>query len=353
MVPHQLSLGHPAFISDAAGVDYYDHPREASLRFHARFDVDNGGPAHLDDTPLPRPEVGTTADGGERRDEGFGTVWHRQAPFTEPEELWNFDPDPWGPDAERAFEPNYALRNFRWCFERETWDQRRADEAAAWARLEAVFPGKFTDARDCYCTTLMWGICLFGWDVFLMALGLDPDRTGRMLQRLGDITAAMYEYYATCDGAVFVAPHDDLCVSHCPVTSPEWYRQYILPQYEKTFAPVQAAGKPVVLISDGDIRKLAPDLAMVVDGFLFESSTPLDFMIEQFGQSKCLIGGVDVRPLTFGAPADVAAEVRQAIARGQDCPGYVINCSDGIPANVPLENVYAYFEAVERYRARS
>ena len=76
-------------------------------------------------------------------------------------------------------------------------------------------------------------------------------------------------------------------------------------------------------------------------------------MFKNFGRNKCLIGGIDVRPLTFGTPADVEAEVKKAIDRGRDCPGYVIACADGIPANVPLENVYAYFRTVEKYRIRT
>ena len=351
VIAHQVWLLHPEFISDATGVNYYEQPMTASVLFHQRFDVDNGGPVHTDNTPLPRPEA-ETGDGGQRSGEGFNTVWRTEKPFTEPEELWNFNPDPWGKDANKAVQPEHAMRNFRWCFEPETWDNRRKQEKADWENVERLFPGKFTDARGFYCTTFMWGICLFGWDVFLVALGLDPDKTGQTLQRISEVTRKMYEYFATCDGAFFVVPHDDVCIATGPAVSPQWYRKYIWPQYEKIFAPLRTARKHVIYISDGDIRKLAPDIAPLVDGFIFESSTPADFMFEQFGRDKCLIGGIDVRPLTLGSPEDVRQEVSKAIDKGRDCPGYVIACSDTIPANVPLENVYAYFDAVEKHRRR-
>lgn len=74
VIPHQVWLGHPEFISHATGVDYYAHPLQAALCFHGRFDVDNGGPIHVDDAPLPRPQAGKTGDGGERSDERFNTV---------------------------------------------------------------------------------------------------------------------------------------------------------------------------------------------------------------------------------------------------------------------------------------
>lgn len=352
VIPHQIWLIHPEFISDATGIDYYEEPMTASVRFHKRFDVDNGGPVHVSNNPLQRQDTGETEIGGQRTDEGFGTVWHTEKLFTAPEELWDFDPDPWGTDASKAVQPEYALQNFRWCFEPETWPSRRKQEKLNWENVERLFPDKFTNAHGFYCTTFMWGICIFGWEVFLTALGLDPDRTGQTLQRISEVTEKMYEYFATCDNAEFVVPHDDICISTGPVAPQSWYRKYIWPEYEKIFAPLKASGKVVIYLSDGNIRALAHDIASLVDGFIFESSTPADFMFESFGRNKCLIGGIDVRPLTLGSQKDVRQEVRKAIDLGRDCPGYVIACSDTIPANVPIENVYAYFDEVEKGRHR-
>jgi hypothetical protein len=345
VIPHQVWLLHPEFITDATGIDYFSKPKSASLRFHELFDVDNGGPVHTDNSPLPRPANNYKED--------MDTQWVLHSPFTEPEEMWNYDPDPWGKDAGKSMYPDYKAENFRWCYQPETWDSRRREEQAAWAQVEQLWPGRFTDGRSFYCTTFMWAICVFGWDVFLTALGLDPQRTGQTLERMAETTARMYEYFSTCQGAEFVVPHDDLCLAGGPVTRPEWYRRFIYPQYERIFAPVKAQGKKIIFLSDGDIRTLAGDIAPTVDGFIFESSTPAEFMFTNFGKNKCLIGGIDVRPLTFGNTADVKAEVRRALELGKDCPGYVIACSDTIPANVPLENVYAYFESVEEGRHRN
>ena len=282
VIPHQIWLNHPEFILDATGIDYYNKPLTASLCFHERFDVDNGGPVAVEDNPVPRPETVATGDSGEMTDEGFNTIWHRCSPFTEPEQLWDFDPDPWGKDCEKAIEPNYMTKNFRWCFELDTWLGRRIEEDAAWAKIERLYPGKFTNARSFYCTSFMWAICIFGWDVFLMALGMNPEKTGEAIGRISDITAKMYEYFATCEGAEFIVPHDDLCMTSGPVTSPAWYHKYIYPQYERIFEPVKKTGKKVIYLSDGDISKLALDIADYVDGFIFESSTSADFMFKHF-----------------------------------------------------------------------
>lgn len=352
VVPHQLWLHHPDFIKDATGVDYYDRPKTASVRFHQRFDVDNGGPVDIDDTPKERPVVGENKEGGQTREEGFSTVWneHNRKPFTEPEQLWDFDP--FGDYAMKAVEPTYAVGNYKWCFQRETWQKRRQDWNDYWAKIEAVYPGKFTNAQGFYCTTFMWGVCIFGWEIFLTALALDPDKTGQTLVRISEATAKMYEYFATIDDIEFVSAHDDLCIGSGPVADPQWYRKYIYPQYEKIFAPIKEKGKKVILTSDGDITKLAPDLAGIYDGFIFESSTPFDFMLENFGSSKTLVGGINVRPLTFGNESDVQKEVEAALEKGKKYPGYIAACCDTIPGNVPIANVYAYFDAVEKYRYR-
>jgi hypothetical protein len=351
-IPHQVWLDHPEFIRHATGVDFYDQPMTASQRFHERFDIDCGGPTFVEDHPLPRPEKNIRADGGVSGTEAFNTTWRLVSPFKEPEELWRFDPDPWGKDAEKSMHAEYAMQNFRWCFQKETWASRRQKADDEWGRLEKIWPGKFTDGRGFYCTTFMWGVCVFGWDVFLTALGLDPDRTGQTLQRMGDITAKIFDFYSTCKGCRFVAPHDDLCISTGPLADPKWYRRYIYPQYEKIFAPVRAAGQPVILTSDGNLTALALDIAPLVDGFSFESHTPRDFMFRNFGRDKCLIGGVDGKVLTFGTPTEVEQEVRTAIDQGMGCPGFIVACADTIPANVPIPNAYAYFDAVERYRRR-
>ena len=149
-----------------------------------------------------------------------------------------------------------------------------------------------------------------------------------------------------------LSAHDDLCMTSGPVTSPEWYKKFIYPEYEKIFAPVKKAGKVVILLSDGNISALARDVAPFIDGFIFESSTPADFMFDSFGQSKCLIGGIDVRPLTFGSEEDVKKEVENALKKARECPGYVIACADTIPANVPVKNVHAYFKVVDKNRVR-
>lgn len=352
ILPHQMWLNHPEFISDCTGIDYYERPADASRRFHEIWDVDNGGPGCVDNTPLKRPESGKKKDGGTTTDEGFNTVWHDNMPFSSPEELWAFDPDPWGKDADKAWDPQFAVKNFKWCFEPDTWPGKRKQEDESWGPLEKFFPGKFTDARGFYCTCFMWGICVFGWDVFLMALAMDPEKTGETIQRISEITVKMYEYFAGCENAAFVCPHDDVCITSGPVTSPGWYSTYIWPQYERIFAPVKKSGKPVVLTADGNLSVLAPDIAPHVDGFIFESSTPADFMFENFGHNKCLIGGIDVRIMTFGSEKDVESHVKEVINKGKKCPGYVIACADSIPPNVPLKNVYAYFETVEKERHR-
>ena len=349
IIPHWVWLQHPEFISDATGVDYRQKPLTATIHFHKRFDVDWGGPTDLNDNPGIEHEADAS---GEKTDEGFGTVWHRTSPFANPEQLWNFDPDPWGPDCEKAKEVQFATKNFRWAFEPETWKQVWQPEDEMWQGLEKLFPGKFTEGCSFYCTSFMWAICIFGWDVFLTALGLDPDKTGQTIQRISEISVKIHECFATRENARYLIAHDDLCTSGGPITSPQWYKKYIYPVYEQLFSIVKAKGQRILLLSDGNITKLAKDIAPLVDGFCFEHSTSSEYMFKNFGSIKCLLGGVDGRILTFGTKDEVKTEVKKVIDMASNCPGFILACSSTIPANVPIENVYTYFDTVEKYRNR-
>lgn len=56
--------------------------------------------------------------------------------------------------------------------------------------------------------------------------------------------------------------------------------------------------------------------------------------------------------MTFGTTDEVEKHTRKVIEMGKRCPGYIIACADTIPANVPLKNIYKYFETVEKERRR-
>lgn len=61
-------------------------------------------------------------------------------------------------------------------------------------------------------------------------------------------------------GADIITYAEDLGMQVGPMLSPEHFRTYIKPTYQRLMEPARAAGKIVHMHSDGDIRLLAEEL---------------------------------------------------------------------------------------------
>ena len=290
-----------------------------------------------------------TEGGGLKSKYSRETEWYLQSPFKSTEEVLSFDTDPFGKDSEKALYPGYALKNFRWLY--EDWTEKIEESKDVTKKLEELYDNRLIYGNGFYTTLFMWPIMIFGWDLFLEAGGLYPDELGALLSRFAEITRKFCEFTAV-SRSEFFTPHDDIAMARGPVFNPKWYRKYIFPKYEYIFEPLKKVGQPVVFISDGNYTEFLDDLAAVCDGFLFEPLTDLETAVKKWGRSKVIIGNVDSRVLLLGSKEDVHKEVKRCIDLGRECPGYFISCTNHITYNVPVENVYAYFDACERMRKR-
>jgi len=88
------------------------------------------------------------------------------------------------------------------------------------------------------------------------------------------------------------------------------------------------------------------------DGVIVEPSTDMRHIAERYGDSKVIVGNVDLRTLTFKGEAEIAEEVRRCVQTAGHCPGYFINVTGSIPDNVPIGNLEAYFDACRKYGKR-
>ena len=71
---------------------------------------------------------------------------------------------------------------------------------------------------------------------------------------------------------------------------------------------------------------------------------------KEFGDRLCFHGAVDsVRVLAQGTPEDVEKEVRKRILDLGHGGGYICAPSHNIQGGVPMENVQAMYEAVQKY----
>jgi hypothetical protein len=202
-------------------------------------------------------------------------------------------------------------------------------------------------------TTLISGLIdIFGWDMLLLAAGVDPVGFGQVANRYAAWNQQYYDALAAADVPV-VMVHDDIVWSSGPFIHPRWYREYVFPNYKKYFAPLIESGKKILFTSDGNYNKFIDDIAACgVHGFVMEPTTDMAYIAEKYGQTHTFIGNADTRILLSGSKADIRAEVERCMAIGKSCPGFFLAVGNHIPANTPADNVIYYQEVYEELSRR-
>lgn len=204
-----------------------------------------------------------------------------------------------------------------------------------------------------YTTMFSGFIALFGWDMMLMAGGMDPEGFGRVAQRYEEWVSQFFKAYAETDIPVMMV-HDDIVWTSGAVFHPDWYRTYIFPAYRRLWQPVLEAGKIIVYTSDGDYTEFFDD---IVDcgarALVMEPMCDMAAFAAKYGKTHGFIGNADTRILLSGSRDEIRAEVERCMAIGRDCPGFMMAVGNHIPPNTPVENALFYNECYMELRERT
>jgi len=134
---------------------------------------------------------------------------------------------------------------------------------------------------------------------------------------------------------------------------PEFYRTYVFPNYKRYWDCVRDAGKKVLFCSDGNFTQYVDDLAAAgAEGFIFEPTTDLEYIVRKYGRTHVIMGNADCRILTYGTRDQVRAEVQRCMDLGRNCPGFFFAVGNHIPPNIPIGNADACMEAYWDMRRR-
>jgi len=203
-----------------------------------------------------------------------------------------------------------------------------------------------------YVTCISGHIAIFGWDMLLMAAGIDPVRFGDLTNRYASWMQQYYDALAETDVPVIMS-HDDMVWTEGAIFRPDWYREYVFPNYKKLYAPLVGSGKKVIFTSDGNYTEFIDDLvACGVHGFVLEPMTDMAYLAEKYGKTHVFVGNADTRILLLGTKEQIRAEVERCMTIGKDCPGFFMAVGNHIPANTPVENALYYNEVYEELSKR-
>lgn len=199
-----------------------------------------------------------------------------------------------------------------------------------------------------YITCLSGLIYIFGWEMLLLAAGLDAVGFGKVTNRYATWIQQYYDALAETDVPVIYS-HDDIVWTRGAIFRPAWYRQYVFPNLKKLYAPLIESGKKVIFVSDGNYTEFVDDIAACgVHGFFFEPLTDLRYVAGRYGQTHVIIGNADTRILLYGTKEQIRAEVVRCMTIGKSCLGFFMGVTNMIPANTPLESALYYNEVYEQ-----
>jgi hypothetical protein len=196
-----------------------------------------------------------------------------------------------------------------------------------------------------YGTLVTRAVLEFGWEPFLMAAGLDPQRLGMLLDRFGQASLAVARGWAETEGTELIIIHDDIAGTHGVFMRPDWYRQYVFPWYARVFEAIHERGRKVLYLSDGNYMQVLDDILDTdPDGLYIESSSmdPATLMREA-GPDKLYLLKTDSRVIDFGTPEDIRAELSALRALHSEYPGIMMYRGGGNPRPGNAEAFERYY----------
>ncbi len=134
--------------------------------------------------------------------------------------------------------------------------------------------------------------------------------------------------------------------------SPALWRRFVKPRLAQMIGVVKGVGKVAMAHSCGKVQQLFPDLIEIgLDVFNPFQPDVMDVyeIKRQYGDRLAFYGGVSVQDLLpHGTPQQISDEVRRLmdqVGRGGGC---IIGPAHHMPADIPVENMVAFVEAVRQ-----
>lgn len=245
----------------------------------------------------------------------------------------------------------------------------------------AMFAGLAEQARDLFENTdyiigadgikvgiLQTASQLRGYDKLFMDFALRPEITHAFLDRISAIINEMYRHYMEAVGPYVqvVTITDDQGTQNSLMISPKMFREFIKPRLKSLIETIKATanacagavgtGVKVLMHCDGAIVKIIPDLIEIGVDILNPIQTVVKGMEdtralkEQFGGQICFHGGIDIQQVMRNAtPEQLYDEVERRINDLGVGGGYILAPCHNINTDIPLENVFAVFDAARKF----
>jgi uroporphyrinogen decarboxylase len=306
--------------------------------------------ALMADHPLLFPDFKPSA---ERITPNFSLVQRRDEPYT----------DPWGclwrtpEDGITGTVTGHPLADWAAFGDYSAPDPNQTDGLGPldWGALARKIAGSQQNGELVQCGlrhghTFLQLCDIRGYQNVILDMADGEPRLLRLIAMLEEFNLAMVERLLAL-GAEWMSYPEDLGMQVGPMLSPRHFRKYIQPSYRRIMRPALEAGCVVHMHSDGDIRLLADDMiesgVQVVN--LQDLVNGIDWIAQRYAGKICIDLDIDRQEVTYGGtPAQIDALIREEVQKlGRKEGGLMMIY--GLYPGLPLQNVKALMDAMERY----
>jgi len=189
-----------------------------------------------------------------------------------------------------------------------------------------------------------------GYEQVLFAMVDGDPRLTDLLEMIEGFNAYTVRRLVEC-GVEWMGYPEDLGMQVGPMLSPNQFRAFIKPIYERLMQPARDARCVIHMHSDGDVRDLLEDLLDCgIDVLNVQDLVNgVEWLEQQVKGRVCIDLDIDRQRITqFGSAADIDRHIRDVVTRLGSREGGLM-LTHGVYPGAPLANLRAVFDALERY----
>jgi uroporphyrinogen decarboxylase len=199
----------------------------------------------------------------------------------------------------------------------------------------------------------MWSAYLHGIDNLLMALLVEPEFAGALMDLVLEVNLAVVRR-AIRAGAEVIVLGDDYAANQGPMMSPAVFDAMILPRLTRMVEAIHEEGALAVKHSDGNLYPILDSIVRSGADALnpIEPVAGMDLATTKarVGDHMALIGNIDcAKLLPFGTAEQVREAVRQAIVAAAPGGGFLVSSSNSIHSSCRPENLVAMVRAAHEF----
>ena len=189
---------------------------------------------------------------------------------------------------------------------------------------------------------------LRGFENFMLDLASDDPHLPKLIKIVEDYNLKLVEKYLSV-GAEYISAGDDLGLQTSLPMSPEMWRKYIRPSYERIFATCRESDTPIRLHTDGHVLPIIPDLIEVGIKLLNPQirANGLEGLQEMAKGKVAIHQDLDRQLFPFATPSEIEDHIGEVFEGLYMKEGGLMLHAECEP-DVPLENIEAICRTLEK-----